>query len=109
MRRRTLVLSVALALWSLVGAAQTTHYVQWDPNPATEQVTQYTLVYDATSGQTVAPTVDPTCACIQAPVSVTAGSHTVSVTATNQWGTSAATTLTFNANPAGKVVNIRIK
>jgi hypothetical protein len=42
-------------------------------------------------------------------VSVASGSHQACVTASNTWGTSAATCITFNANPAGKITNLRIQ
>lgn len=111
MRRRRcvwVVLLLVLVCGAARLAAQTTHYIQWDPNPASDNVTFYTLTFDGTVF-TVPPTVDTTCACVQQAVAVTAGSHTASITATNVWGTSLPTVLTFNANPAGKVVNVRVK
>lgn len=91
-----------------IGHAQSQHYIQWDPNPATDNVLYYTLVFNGTAYQ-VQPTIDGACSCIQQAVTIPSGSNTASVTATNTWGTSAATTLTFNANPAGKVGNVRVK
>lgn len=101
-------LALGFALMGMTLSAQTQHFIQWDPNPTTDQVTFYTLTFDATVF-TVPPTIDATCNCIQQAVTVTSGSHTASVTATNSWGTSPATTLTFNANAAVKITNLRVK
>ena len=99
-----------LLLIPVISQAQTTHYVQWDPNPTSDLVQYYTLVFDTSTAQSVPAVIDSTCSCIQAQIAIsTGGSHTVSVTATNQWGTSSPTVVTFNSNPAGKVANVRIK
>lgn len=58
----------------------------WDANPASDQVTNYTVRLDGTLvGNPTTPT--------QAVVFTTAGAHALTVTATNIWGTSPATTL----------------
>ena len=58
--------------------------VQWDPNAATENVSQYRVTLDGGAPITVGPVVDPACACVQSPITVaTFGAHTVSVVAVN--------------------------
>jgi hypothetical protein len=66
--------------------------IQWDPNPASDGVTSYTVVVDGGSPITVLPTACTTTVCTLG-ASLSIGSHTVSVSATNDWGTGPATTL----------------
>ena len=59
-------------------------HAQWDPAPASEGVTSYTLTLDGGAPVTVAPTLDQSCSCIRTPITIPAfGAHTVSITATN--------------------------
>ncbi len=107
-KMRLPILLLALILASVSLSAQTQRYIAWDPNPASDNVTYYTLTFDSTVFS-VPPAVDGACACVRQAVTIGAGPHTATVTATNLWGTSAATTLTFNANAAGKPTNPRVQ
>ena len=74
----------------------------WDPNPTSDAVINYTLTLDngtpASTGMTS-----------QAFTIATAGQHTLHLTATNQWGTSPETTLTFTVVVPVKPANLRIQ
>jgi hypothetical protein len=96
MKRITLATLAALVLAAcamFTGPARLTLYAQsvpfvahaqWDPAPAAEGVTSYTMTLDGGAPITVAPTVDPACSCIRTPLTIPAfGSHTVAITATN--------------------------
>lgn len=80
--------------------------VQWDPNPASDGVTQYSLVVDGGAPLTVLPSVCTVSVCEQSIV-VSLGSHTATVTATNQWGTGPATAVTTVIAPPGAPKNLR--
>lgn len=99
---------VVFVLLTVSLTAQTTKFIAWDPNPATDNVAYYTMTFDGTA-YSIPPDIDPSCGCIQKSIGITSGSHTVSVTATNAWGTGLPLTLTFNANSAAKVTNLRIR
>ena len=59
-------------------------HVQWDPNPPAENVINYRVTLDGGTPITVAPTTDPSCSCVQTPITIpTFGSHTVAVVAVN--------------------------
>ena len=94
---KNLICSAIVALLVLTATlqGQATLKVQWEPNPAADEVTYYTLEVDG-SAYTLTPSVDETCACIQQLVDFTLGTHTLSVTASNEWGTSDPLTLTFD-------------
>jgi hypothetical protein len=90
----------------------------WNPNPATDSVTGYTLIVDGGSPVAIGPvaTNDSNCliaqyptGCIIAPIAIlVAGQHTFVVTATNQWGTSAPSTLIVNINSPGQIIWIKV-
>ena len=112
--RRAIGLAILLVILgtALAGAALTypvTAYVAWDQNPSTDQVTSYTLSLD---GATVSVT-DPlscggTTSCKQ-PLSVPNSSpHTACVTATNLWGTSSPSCVTFIAAAPGQSRNLKV-
>ena len=93
--------------------------VQWDPNAASENVTGYRVTLDGGAPVTVAPVVDPACACVQSPITVpTFGAHTVAVVAVNhelsgdptsaQVSDPSSIAFTLNA-PPGQVKNGKIK
>lgn len=84
--------------------------VLWDMNADSDAITFYTFRYDA-----VAPVTVTSDKCVVAtrtcstPLTVNDNNeHTIAITATNQWGTSDPTTLTFRINNPKKVTNIRI-
>lgn len=79
-----------------------TKTVVWDPNPATDQVTLYTVTLDGTTIGT------PTTPSQQFTVT-TAGAHTLTVSATNLWGTSPATALAINVKLPDKPTNPKIQ
>ncbi len=61
-----------------------TVHAQWDPPAAAENVTGYTMTLDGGTPIPVGITIDPTCSCIRAPLTVPAfGSHTLTVVANN--------------------------
>jgi hypothetical protein len=94
-------------------------HAQWAPNPASDNVTSYVVVVDSDAPITVAPTVDATCACVQAPITLNAfGNHTVTFKAVNQMlstdpasaQTSAPTVVSFALNkPASTVTGAAVK
>lgn len=113
---KRLLYALALCALTLVGSAcknpivvtifaQTlpvTKTLIWDANPASDQVTNYTVRLDSTLvGNPTTPT--------QAVVFTTAGAHALTVTATNTWGTSPATTLNVNVVIPGAPGNPRIQ
>jgi hypothetical protein len=64
--------------------APTNLVVSWTPNPVADNVVHYKVSLNGAAPVQVAPTVDPTCDCVKATISVpTFGSYTVSVVATN--------------------------
>ena len=73
----------------------------WTPNAASDAVTNYTVRLDGT-------TVGSPTAATQSVTFTTLGAHTVTVTATNIWGTSGPLTLTVNvvapSTPTGLVI-----
>lgn len=57
---------------------------QWDPPSAADGVISYSVTLDGGTPIVVAPVVDPSCSCVQTPISIpTFGAHTVTVTSTN--------------------------
>mgnify|MGYP003334732990 CR=1 FL=1 len=78
-----------------------TKTLAWDANPASDAVTNYTVRLDGTViGNPTTPT--------QAFTINTAGLHTLSVTATNTWGTSQASTLSLNVVVPSAPANLRV-
>jgi hypothetical protein len=108
MLKRLLLLFVVLPLaaCTVTVNAQTlpaSAHVNWPPNPAGDQVTAYNLTLDANTPIVVPPTLDASCSCIRQQITITtAGSHTITLTATNIWGTSLPATLTFNVVVASR-------
>ena len=80
-----------------------TKTVEWDANPATDEVTHYTVRVNA---QTLPPVTVGTSAQV---TFTTEGTHVLAVSATNAWGTSAETTLTVNVRLPGNPGKIRIR
>jgi len=80
----------------------------WDPNVATENVTKYTIVYNGFTF-TVLPVSCTMTECSQVLVVPAQGTYTISITATNIWGTSPISTLTFSASSPGRSGNLRIR
>lgn len=82
--------------------------VEWDLPIASDNVTQFNVILNGAT--TIYPaTICSTVSC-RAPIIVgSAAVQTVSVTATNQWGTSAPSTLLFTASAPGNSKNIRIR
>jgi hypothetical protein len=102
--------AVAFTLISTVLIAQqptVTVRVQWDANPSSDLVTGYTLTID-----TLAPITVPVSNCVLTVCTQSAtvpyGSHTFTVTATNDWGTSLPTTVTKTIAPPFPPTNLRI-
>ena len=110
MKRILLIISIVAvaAMFSACKADIFTVYAQslpvtktaaWNANPVSDAVINYTLRLD---GIVVNNNITST---TQQFTITTAGAHVLTLTATNQWGTSPATTLNFNvvipAAPAG--------
>ena len=80
-----------------------TKTVAWDANPSAEQVLTYTVTLDGAGPITV------TAPLTSAPVTfATAGTHTLRVTATNLWGTSAPAVLVVDVRLPANVGGLRI-
>lgn len=74
----------------------------WDANAAADAVTHYTVTLDGVVvGSPTAPS--------QAVTFATVGSHVLTVTATNVWGTSTPATLTVNVVLPAAPLNLRIQ
>lgn len=83
--------------------------VVWDLNAATDLITKYTVTHNG-NAQDVVPGVACTATECSRPITLlNAGPHVVAVTATNMWGTSAPTQITFTAQSPGKSGNVRIR
>jgi hypothetical protein len=111
--RSLTILIVALGFALCIGgsaraqSSTMTVRVQWDPNPPSDGVTLYSLVLDGGAPLSVLPSVCTVSVCEQSVV-VALGSHTATVTATNQWGTGPATAVTAVIAPPGPPKNLRI-
>lgn len=112
MKRLFLFLFLAL-LATLPLAAQTAQVsLVWDPNPAADQVSKYS-VYEKISGtfvklMDISPTVCTSTDCTALLTAVSPGIHTYAVTATNQWGESAKSNEATSPGPAGIPLNLKI-
>jgi hypothetical protein len=85
----------------LAQSVPVTKALAWDPNPASEGVTNYAVTLDGTIvGSPVAPT--------QAVTFATVGSHTLTVRAVNAFSQSAASTLVVNVIVPSAPVNLRL-
>lgn len=116
MRTKAILIALLVVIAALVGCvpvlyAQSfpvTVTVLWDPNPATEQVTSYTVKLDGGAGTAVDPGTKCTATvCSQQLVIPAAGAHTLEVSASNVWGSSPPLTLAFTAASPGKSGNLR--
>lgn len=83
-------------------ALPVTKTVAWDPNAATDQVTNYTVMLDAI-------VIGNPTGTSQSVTFTTAGAHTLAVTATNVWGTSAPTSLAVNVVVPAAPQKVRIQ
>ena len=105
-------LAVAVSVWACLMSpveitleAQTlpiTKTLAWDPNPAADAVTNYTVRQD---GVVLGNPTGTT----QAVTFTTVGTHTLTVTATNLWGTSAPATLVVNVVVPAVPGNMRLQ
>ena len=63
----------------------TTLKVRWDPNPSTDNVSEYRLTLNGGAPIVVAPTLNTACSCVQQEVTIPAfGAHSIAVVAVNQ-------------------------
>ena len=66
-------------------AVPATLKARWDPNPATDNVTEYRITLNGGAPIVVAPTLNAACSCIQQEITIPAfGAYTVAVVAVNQ-------------------------
>lgn len=107
MKRLTFIFILLLNIFAYTQVNNITVRVQWNPNPAVDNVTSYTLVVDGGSPISVLPSACTPTVCEQT-VTVTFASHTFAITATNQWGTSPTTTVTENLSIPNAPTNVRI-
>ncbi len=105
-----LVFAISCATASILYAQlPATKTLQWDANPPADNVTKYTITVNGVATD-VAPVTDPACNCIQHDfVIAQQGTLTLTVTATNEWGTSQPTTLIKQVSVPGSSRNLRIK
>lgn len=90
----------------------------WTPNPASDNVTSYSMTLDAGTpvsvpgiaiNDTNCPVATNPQGCILQTASVaTAGQHTVCVSAVNAWGTSAPACVTVNISNPGAIVWVKV-
>lgn len=105
--RYTILVLVSLLAFSIQASAQTTAVrVQWDPNPAADNVLNYTLTIDSAAPINVALTSCTATVC-EVPQTVSNGSHTFTIAAVNQWGSSS-TTISQVISPPLPPKNFRI-
>ena len=108
--RRWFPILIVLLVFGAFASAQTPTVavrVQWDAPAAADGVTGHTLTIDGGTPIAVPLSACSTTTCEQA-TTVSPGSHTFSVTATNQWGTSVATVVTVPVGPPAAPKNLRI-
>jgi predicted phage tail protein len=107
--------AVAVAVFVLAAVAQlgaqilTNIRVEWDPNPAAENVTSYTVVLNGAAPVTVAASACSATVCGAPFTGLPLGTHTVTVTAVNEWGAAAAAPVTFTINVPTVVKNVKAK
>jgi hypothetical protein len=85
-----------------------TKTVFWNPNASIDNVTTYTLVLDATAPVQIAP-ASCSAECSRLVTFTTAGTHTLTLTATNQWAVSGPTTLTVTVQVPAAPGGMRIQ
>jgi hypothetical protein len=81
--------------------------VQWDPSPATDQVTSYIVTINSINSTVSASACSATVCSMNFSIPA-AGPHTVTVVATNQWGSSLPTNVTFQVVVPGRSNNVKI-
>lgn len=106
-----LLIACAMTTSGIVVRAQTlpvTKALVWTPRPASEAITAYTVTLDGGTPIMVDPM---TCAatCTQPVTFTTAAQHTLSLTATNVWGTGPPSTLTVTVIVPGAPTGLRIQ
>ena len=83
--------------------------VVWDNSyTATDGVTKFTVTHNGVATD-VLPSVCTTTECSKAITLQNGGPNVVTVTATNMWGTSVPTQITFIASSPGRSGNVRIR
>lgn len=83
--------------------------VQWDPNPTSDNVTNYIVVFNGGAPVTIASSACTATLCeVPGFVVPAAGSYTAQVTAVNYWGSSASTTISVQVSVPGKSSNVKI-
>ena len=80
----------------------------WDPNPAADNVTNYSLSVNGNNINVPTSNCNVT-ECTQVITVPSAGTYTLELRAYNFWGSSLPTTFTFNASSPGNSKNLRIR
>ena len=112
---KRILLSILLTLISFPSEARRqvvfplTIVVAWDLNAAIDAVTKYTIIHNVNTPVDVALTSCTATGCEYKLILTAEGPHTVSVTSTNQWGTSLPASVTFTARAPGRSGNIQIR
>jgi hypothetical protein len=100
-----------VAFWVSNACAQNfplSRRLAWDPNPPTDNVTQYVATADGELINLLASACSATECSV--PVTITTpGSHVYSVYAVNEWAQGDPTTITVMVNKPGKINNPKIK
>lgn len=82
--------------------------VLWNPSPISDAVTKYTLNHNGT----IKEILSTSCGAVDCSTTIVVTSsnvQTISLTATNQFGTSLPETITFTATAPGRSTNVRIR
>jgi hypothetical protein len=113
MRKAISMLPAAIVLVAATALAQGAKLTfQWDPNPASDQVTKYTLYERQPSGPVkvadIQPGVCTATVCEFQLQNVAPGVHTYYLTASNMWGESAPSNDVSTPPRAAAPANIRI-
>ena len=104
-----LVLIACAVSIRIIAQLPVTKHLQWDANPATDNVTKYIMTVNGVATD-VPTTLDTTCNCISAPITINqVGPLTLSVVAVNDFGSSTPSNLVVNVTIPGKSTNLRIK
>lgn len=104
----SILLSLLLSISLAAQAFPVTITAAWDPNPPEDAVTKYTITFNNVT--TDIPLAN--CTAVECTTTLTvpsAGSYTISLTASNFWGRSIPTTLSFTASSPGRSGNLRIR
>jgi len=114
--KKMIALFVVLLGVSLQAQTTVNLQIQWNPNPAADNVTAYNVTLVNAAGGATIPTIviSPGSAC--SPVfcvatfnNIPMGNFTASVTATNEWGTGLAGQATITIVIPSQVQNVRGK